>query len=552
MRRRIVVLFLLLAVHFASAAPASAKQKLQKSLHMVPMRDGVRLSTVVFRPADQQQPMPVILARGPYGKFGEAAAQGICSNGYVLVSQDMRGRVDSEGNDAVVFHHGGWSKNRDGHDSLNWITEQSWCDGNIATWGGSALGITQNMLAVNAPKSLKAQWVMVAFSNMYSQGAYQGGVLRKSLMETWLKNNKFDPKSLETFVAHPNYDEFWVELNPEARAPDVNAPGVFFGGWYDIFLQGTLNSFTTIHNRGGERARGNCRLIVGPYAHGGFNELTYPENSAIPNAPQAGDAFRFFNHWLKGKENGVAHDKPVHYYVMGDPEDKQAPGNYWRAADNWPPPSTPTDFYFHEDGNLARSEPAADGKRTYQYDPKSPVPTVGGQNLVLPKGPMDQRSIEGRDDVLLFTTETLTEPLEVTGRITAKLYVSSDCPDTDFTVKLSDVYPDGRSMLVTDGILRARHRLGFEREDFLKPGEVYELTVDLWSTSLIFNRGHRIRIAVSSSNAPRFDPNPNTGKSFRADDETRPATNTLHLSKAHPSRIILPVYRGEENRAVRS
>jgi len=185
-----------------------------------------------------------------------------------------------------------------------------------------------------------------------------------------------------------------------------------------------------------------------------------------------------------------------------------------------------------------------EAKLWYRYDPKNPVPTVGGQNLNLPKGPMDQRKVESRDDVLLFTSEALSEPVEVTGRVRAKLYVSSDCRDTDFTVKLTDVYPDGRSMLLTDGILRTRFRESIERESLLTPGEVYELTVDLWCTSIIFNRGHKVRVAVSSSNYPRFDPNPNTGRPLRADNKTQIATNTLHLSKRYPSRIVMPVYNG--------
>jgi len=521
---------------------AADKPAIEKSLHMIPMKDGTKLSTAVFIPADLEGPAPVVYSRGPYGKFNADGAAMFCSRGYVLVSQDMRGRFDSEGTDAIAFQHGGWTNNRDGHETIEWITKQKWCDGNVVTWGGSALGITQNMLAVNAPEALKAQWVMVAFSDMYSQSAYQGGVFRTSLIEHWLNKHDFDPRSLQEFIAHPNYGDFWVEFNPEARAADVHAPGVFFGGWYDIFLQGTLNSFSTIHNHGGEGAKGNCRLIIGPYAHGGFNELKYPDNSSIPNSPKAGDALRFFDYWAKGAENGVGEDQPVHYYVMGDPEDENAPGNFWRATDNWPPPSKKTPYYFSADHRLSGQKPAAAGELTYKYDPENPVPTVGGQNLFLPKGPMDQRKIEGRDDVLLFTTETLSEPVEVSGRITAKLYVSSDCPDTDFAVKLCDVYPDGRSMLVTDGILRARHRIGMDREDFLAPGEVYELTVDLWSTSLVFNKGHKIRVAVSSSNNPRFDPNPNTGKGFRADAETRVATNKLHLSPQHPSHILLPIY----------
>jgi putative CocE/NonD family hydrolase len=229
---------------------------------------------------------------------------------------------------------------------------------------------------------------------------------------------------------------------------------------------------------------------------------------------------------------------------MGDPEDPDAPGNLWRRADSWPPPSEPVPAYFHKDGRLMPAKPAAkDGKFVYRFDPENPVPTMGGQNLTIEKGPMDQRPAESRPDVLVFTTPVLRQPVEVTGRVRAKLYVSSDCPDTDFTVKLTDVYPDGRSMLLTDGILRARYRESFDKEAFMEPGEVYELTVDLWSTSIVFNRGHKIRVAVSSSNYPRFDPNPNTGKPLRADHQTRVATNTLHVSSRYPSHIVLPRYQ---------
>jgi predicted acyl esterase len=531
----------------AAAWLAAAGALAEKTTHMVPVRDGTRLATDVYRP-EGDGPFPVILTRTPYSKDkgGRGPAVAALLRGYAFVIQDMRGRFDSEGRDAVVFHNDGWAgEHRDGHDTLKWIIAQPWCDGNIASWGGSALGITQNMQAPGAPDQLKAQYVAVAFSNMYTQAAYQGGVLRKALVENWLRQNDFSPENLETVLAHPRYDELWAEINPEAQASRVNAPGIFYGGWYDIFVQGTINSFLTIQSEGGPRARGNCRLVVGPWAHGKFDKLEYPPNSKRP--PQAAEVFRFFDHHLKGKTNGTADDLPVHYYVMGDPEDPDAPGNTWRSVETWPPPAEPTPVYFHADGRLALEKPDAEGaKLTYRYDPKNPVPTIGGQNLTIPKGPMDQRPVETRPDVLVFTTGTLDEPVEVTGRIFAKLYVASDCPDTDFTVKLTDVYPDGRSMLLTDGILRARYRESFTEEKLLEPGEVAELTVDLWSTSIVFNRGHKIRVAVSSSNDPRFDPNPNTGGPLRADDETRVATNTLYVSRQHPSHIILPRYKGEQ------
>ncbi len=524
-----------------------AATQVEQSTHMVAMRDGTRLATDVYLPADAREPLPVILVRTPYSKEGGAEGIATAANrrGYAFVVQDMRGRFQSEGNDAVVFHNDGWAgPNRDGHDTLEWIARQPWCDGKIATFGGSALGITQNMLAPDAPETLKAQHVRVAFSNMYTQAAHQGGGFRKALVENWLRGNRFDPRSLETFIAHEKYDEFWKALDAEAQAHRAGAPGVFVGGWYDIFLRGTINSFVTIHGRGGPRARGNCRLVIGPWAHGKFDRLEYPENSN--KMPEAADPLRFFDYWLKGIDNGVPDDKPVHYYVMGDPEDPTAPGNDWRSADAWPPPATPTKVYFHAGGKLSLDPPPSDGGRlSYKYDPNDPVPTVGGQNLTIPKGPMDQREVESRPDVLVFTSDALTEPVEITGRVLAKLYVSSDCPDTDFTVKLTDVYADGRSMLLTDGICRARFRESLKRESFLEPGEVYEVTVDLWSTSIALHRGHKIRVAVSSSNDPRFDPNPNTGRPLRADDQTRIATNTIHVSARYPSHVVLPRYRSE-------
>jgi uncharacterized protein len=518
-----------------------AESDVQKTTVMVPMHDGVHLATDVYRPTGDVKPLPVIFSRGPYGKSAAAsAARAACKRGYVFVSQDMRGRFASEGKDYVIFHNEGWGARRDGQESLEWIARQPWCSGSIGTTGGSALGITQTMMAPGAPTCLKAQYIIVAFDDMYSQGSYEGGVWRKSLIENWVTATHLDPKNVTIPIQHPRYDDFWAETNARAHADRVNVPAIFTGGWYDIFEQGTLDSFVSIHNHGGPLARGKCRLVMAPIGHGTFNALKYPENSK--HFPKAGDSDRFFDHYLKGMDNGVDQDKAVNYYVMGDTTDPHAPGNVWRAADNWPPPSRPTSFYFHQDGRLSAERPTApDDHRGFKYDPQKPVPTLGGQNLFGSKGPADLRPIESRPDVLVFSSDVLKTPMEVTGRIRAELAISSDCPDTDFAALLTDVYPDGRSMLVTDGILRARFRKSFEHEEFLEPAKLYDLTVDLWSTSLVFNKGHRIRVLITSSNAPRFDPNPNTGHEFRADKETRVATNTIHLSADHASKIVLPI-----------
>lgn len=512
---------------------------------MVKMTDGTELATTIYRP-NGDGPFPVVVARTPYNKDGQKSeAERFSRNGYVYVAQDLRGRFKSKGHHAVIFHNDGWSTPHDGHDTLTWISEQPWCNGKIGSTGGSALGITQNMAAPGAPSALAAQHVVVAFSDMYRQGAYQGGAFRTGLLENWLKATGMTDVNLKTFEAHPVYDDFWKELNPEEQAEQVNAPGVFFGGWYDIFLQGTINSFTTIQSRGGPAAKEKCRLVIAPLGHGTMTELKYPANAA--QFPRCADNLAWFDAVLKGIENEIATEKPVHYYVMGDPTNPNAPGNIWRQADSWPPAAQETPWFLHSDGKLSTMSPTGADSRSYNYDPANPVPTIGGAELGVNIGPRDQQSLESRPDVLVFTSDILEQPLEITGRITAKLIVSSDCPDTDFTVKLTDVYPDGRSMLVTDGILRARFRNSFEKEELLEPGQIVEIPVDLWSTSLVFNTGHRIRVAVSSSNAPRFDPNPNTGHAFRVDSERKIAKNTVYFSEKHPSQIVLPVYQSPDS-----
>ena len=287
---------------------------------------------------------------------------------------------------------------------------------------------------------------------------------------------------------------------------------------------------------------------MGPWVHGRskkIGEFTLPDRALNP--PQEKQQRSWLNHWLKGAQNGIMDSPPVTYYVMGAFDEPGAPGHEWRQADEWPIPSKPTPFYFHADGSLNTSVPLANERpQTYEYDPKNPVPTLGGCNLTIENGPFDQRSLENRPDVLLYTSEPLTKPMEVTGRIKVVLLASSSCTDTDFTAKLTDVYPDGKSVLIQDGIIRARHRNSFEREELMVPGKVYRFEIDLWSTSIVLNKGHRLRVAISSSNAPRFDPNPNTGQPFRANDKNIVANNSVYHDKRYASHIILPVVADRE------
>jgi predicted acyl esterase len=545
LNRRVLLFLVLLSLLLSGSSCARAQSKPQT--HSVAMSDKVELATDVYLPESGKPPYPTILIRTPYNKVGNRGTAGAVTKlGYALVVQDMRGRFESKGHHALIFGNDGLGgKHQDGHDTLNWIAKQEWSDGKVATYGGSALGIVQNMQAPGAPAALKGQMVSVAFSDYYTQAAYQGGVWRKELLEGWLKSTKMEDVNLPTFLEHSTYDDFWKELSAEAHADKVEAPGIFVGGWYDIFLQGTINSFVEIQKRGGPNAAGKCFLVIAPTAHGAFDEKRdYPNLAAAPINYVA--PMNLYAHWLKEPQKDVAKLKPVHYYVMGDTTDKAAPGNYWRAADSWPPPAVTAGLYFHPDHTLKKESPKGTGELTYSYDPANPVPTIGGQNLLISKGPMDQKKVEERPDVLLFTSDVLQAPLEITGRITGRLFVSSDCPDTDFTVKLCDVYPDGKSILVTDGIRRASLRNSYEKREPLVAGEVYPLEVDLWSTSLVFNKGHRIRVAVSSSNSPRFEPNPNTGDPHPVAGKSRVSKNTLHLSEKHSSHILLPVYKPEE------
>ena len=505
---------------------------------MVPMRDGVRLATDVYQP-DGEGPWPTVLIRTPYNKHGVKGLSGEATKrGYVVVAQDFRGRFASEGNDYPVFLHGGWGAHQDGYDTVEWIAEQEWSDGKVGAFGISAPGVALNMMAPSRPPHLTCCYVSVAFSSMYHQAAYQGGAFRKGLLESWLTASKFTPKNLGLFRAHPDYDDFWKQLDPEQVADRVNVPTMYVGGWYDIFIAGTLNSFMTVNSRGDTGARGKCRLVMEAYGHGRNDVLVFPNASQ----PAAADMWNWFDIWLQRDGAGLESIPVVQYFVMGDPNDPNTPGNQWRTAENWPVPAETKKVYFHCDKRL-HLEPPKDmfGALSYKYDPKNPVPTIGGANLILSKGPMDQRPVESRDDVLLFESPALRRHVEITGPVTVKLWASSTAPDTDFTAKLCDVYPDGRSIVVLDGIIRARHRNSMEINELLEPDKIYEFEIDLWATSLVFSPGHRVRVALSSSNASRFEPNPNTGKPSGSDEETQVATNTIYLNADHPSHITFPV-----------
>ncbi len=523
---------------------ATMKRRSEKLTEMVAMRDGIRLATDIFFPAGDG-PFPVVLSRTPYSRAKQGQkAGGYQREGYVFVIQDMRGRFDSEGEN-LPFIGCGWEKHQDGVDTIEWLKKQSWCNGAIATIGASAGGITQNFLAAAAPAGLglRAQYIIVAANSMYGDASYIGNAFRKGDVENWLNGNEFDPRALEISRSRPGYDEYWAGFDTTRRFSVMDVPAVHVGGWYDMFAQATIDQFCGRQQQGGPGSRGKQKLVMGPWAHGigkaQVGEFTFPEASRVPKDY---DSDRWFAHHLRGEPNGIDREPAVAYYVMGDTRTPGAPGNEWRYAEAWPVPAKDTSLYFHEPKTLIWEAPDADAAHVeYTFDPASPCPTTGGNNLTIPSGPLDQSSVEKRADVISFTSEPLDKPVEITGRVRAMVFISSSAVDTDLSVRLCDVHPDGRSFLIAEGIQRLRYRNSTGTPEPLTPGKIEEVKVDCWSTSMIFDRGHRLRVSVTSSNYPRFDLNPGTSLPWTEDGEKVKQTNRIYCDAGHPSQLVVPV-----------
>lgn len=525
-----------LAVVLAAAGEA---QTLSVS---VPAPDGTPLATDVYLPIGAGWgPWPVILQRTPYGR-GSGTVRDSCLLfnlwGYACVGQDERGRGASGG------HYTGYAdEGNDGRATVAWIAAQWWCDGNVGTFGASALGMAQYALAPAAPRALKCMVPIVATPDFYHHAVYQGGALRYALTHGWLEGHDA-VDVFEQLRVHRFWDAWWEGFAVVPRAADVEVPALHVGGWFDIFLQGTLDGYAAFQHQGGGGALGRQKVIVGPWTHygtfqTGAGQLTYPANAGLVTDifPIVRDWFDF---WLKGGSPGVSRWPNARVYLMGAVGEPGAPGNRWLDLPDWPPPATETALYLDAGHGLSETT-GPTGELELVMDPGDPVPTTGGQELSAEAGPYDQRPTEGRRDVASFTTEPLTSPLSVVGRLRCRVWIRPDTPDLDLAVRLTDVYPDGRSMLVTDGIQRARMRCGDDRECFLTAGQPTELIVDLWSTALVFNAGHRIRVDLSGSNAPRFEVNPNDGGDLNQPSVGLVARPALLVGGEYPSRLELPV-----------
>lgn len=500
----------------------------------VPMHDGTKLSTQVTLP-EGKGPWPAILTRTPYGK-GRGGLSGSALNfveeGWAYVVQESRGTGESEG-EFGQFH----LEKGDGVDTLAWIGKQPWCKGKVGMFGVSAGGILANLAAMGNPPELACSVVIVAHGCSFRFGSYNGGVFIDDLNQRWYKALGH-PLENEPKPRIGVYDDVAADMDMKNNYGNVHIPTLNVCGWYDCFMESGIENFEGLQHQGAGEAKGNQKLVVGAFGHLPLNgKLKYPAEAKKPSDALAR---RWFRRWLNDEDNGIDREPPARYYLMGDPFDDDAPGNQWIEG-TWPPPAEETTLWLGPNNELRRHAPTSNTSLSYQSDPKNPVPTVGGNNLFLARGPMDQRDIGTREDVLRFVSEPLTEPLEVIGRIFADLRVSTDGPDTDFIVKLVDIYPDGYEALVLDQPMRLRYRDGLDAPKRAEPSEVYDLRVKLGSTALVFNKGHRIAVMVQSTNSPRFEPHSNTWEPVASYDDARVATNTVHLGGAKGSRILLPV-----------
>ncbi|HQX49364.1 MAG TPA: CocE/NonD family hydrolase [Planctomycetaceae bacterium] len=514
---------------------------------MIPMRDGKHLSAYLYFP-EGAGPWPVLFEQRYADLSGTGtrkAAARLAEAGYVVAMINYRGTYLSEGT-WVGYRALGWGELKDGYDACEWLGTQSWSTGKVGTFGSSQAGYAQNFLAITQPPHLTAQYMVDTGLSLFHEGYRIGGTTRPERFKSLAKVAR-DPadndRLLEEWFRHPHYDDYWRDEDCSLHFDKMNVPCFTIGSWYDFMSQGSIASFRGRQQHGGDNSRGKQQLIIGPWLHGRLNkgnkvgELVYPENAIWPENEHM---IRWFDHWLKDETNGVEQEPTVRYYVMGAVGEDGAPGNVWRTADDYPPVARMTPMYLSENGRLSTTASVADtGSTSFVSDPKHPM-SIPGSSF---PGAADSRPFELQPEVRTFTTELLAEPIEWTGRIRAELHLSSTAPDTDVIVRISDVYPDGRSILIADYPQRVRYREGFDHEVLMTPGEVVKVAFDVGWISQIFNKGHQIRVTVASTGAPLYEPNPQTGKpaTIEFPDDAVSATNTIHHSRSQASRILAPV-----------
>jgi predicted acyl esterase len=518
---------------------------------MAPMRDGKRLSTYLYFPPGPG-PWPVLYEQRYADLRGAASRKAfarVAAAGFVVAVQNFRGTHLSEGT-WVGYRALGWGEQKDGYDTVEWLAKQPWSTGKIGTVGGSQAGFAQNFLAVTRPPHLVVQYMTDTGLSLFHEGYRIGGATRPERfkqMDAVCRDPGDNRRLMAEWFAHPRYDDYWRQEDCTLHLDKMDVPCFTLGSWFDFMCVGSVESFIGRQHRGGPNSRGRQQLLIGPWAHGGpkdnhVGELTYPANAAFEREKHL---IRWFDHYLKGVNNGVEKEPSVRYYVMGATGEPGAPGNEWRSAANWPVPARDTPYYFHASGRLSESAPIGEHSTTeFRADPLHPSEIPG---RAFP-GATDARLFEKQAEVRTFTTEILADPVEWTGKVRAELFVTSTAKDTDFIVRVSDVYPDGRSILLMDYIRRARYRDGYDKEVLMEPGKVYKVAFDVGWVSQIFNKGHRIRVTTASTGAPFYEPNPNTGEPLTIEFSKNAvvATNSVFHERQYASRIIAPVHAPDQ------
>jgi putative CocE/NonD family hydrolase len=548
------------------------------------MRDGVKLYVDVYLPATPGR-YPTIVWRTPYGVQRDGSHEALIKfamNGYAVVAQDVRGRYESDG-----LWEPFRNEAKDGFDTIEWAAVQPFSNGKVATEGGSYNGHNQWQAASLNPPHLVAAFPALASTNIYGNWLTMGGAFRLSFNYGWgvvrMPNRIMLPQYWHTeayapeelkyenilmhlplkdgdlvsagtpvqhyrdWIKHERYDDYWKSISDEEHFDKITVPVHTSGGWFDIFLAGTINGYVGMKNKGATpEAREGARMIIGPWGHGPTQSFGGVDFTPAANVNQFETELRFFDYHLKGIKNGLDAEAPVKLFYMGV--------NKWRSEKDWPVPGTHyQELYLNSngaansvrgDGELSFKKPAAIGVDTYRYDPQNPVPTTGGNNCCgtpTLAGPRDQRQLERREDIVVYTSEFLQNALTIAGPIKVKLFAATDGPDTDWMIKLVDVYPDDTAMPISEGILRAKFREGLDKIRLLTPNQVYEYTIELTATANVFKPGHRIRVDITSSNFPQFDRNPNTGEALGNSATIRVAQQSIHHGGSRLSHIQLPV-----------
>jgi putative CocE/NonD family hydrolase len=618
-RRSVVVLTV--AALVAAFAPASwagaAVEEITCEIAYAPMRDGVRLATEVYRPAGDGR-HPVVLQRTPYNRgiaptgsnCDNATFRKFAANGYVALNQDVRGRYRSEGAFAPMTQEAD-----DGYDAVEWAATQDWSNGAVGLYGGSYVGLTQWQAAIRTPPHLKAIVPNITASDYHDNWTYVNGVfdlwfaqswnlltfapenLRRSLLASGQPREEIERRVAEwvaqgraeiltnwvhqlplrdfdafrgdkapwyyEWLAHPRYDGYWKAMDVERQYGRVTVPVLNAGGWYDIFQVGTVRNFQGMRRHGGTaEARAGTVLVMRSSAHAPAPGTPPTAAGEIDFGPAnafdlEGAAIRFFDHHLKGVDNGVDADPAVRLFVMVPPDQGTTGSGFWVTGDTYPLPGTRTVAYRLDSGGRANGS-AGDGQLVagrdrddapadrYVYDPRDPVPTVGGNMCcmgdLLAPGAFDQAQVERRGDVLVYTSAPLTHDVTVIGSPKVKLWAASSARDTDFTGKLVDVHPDGYAQNIVNRVVRASLRHGSKTApSLIRPGRAYEYTIELGDTATVFPAGHRIRLEISSSNFPHYARNLNTGAFDGPLSSARTARQTILHGDRYRSRLELPV-----------